>query len=546
MKKKITVMTILVFLVFNLTACDWFDSGLRVSNIDSVTMSYTGGSLQLDEAHWRAFADVYNGAEWSKEMAEQIGPVQNGLEADVLTLDGKSYLLRLYDDPENGLLLYSPERGIAKLDRQDSAVAALLSDAVLMGADYKSIAPTLQLSGDLGEQQLKCKNYALSYRDLSGNIAKKDIIDDFQDARAQYGITEPGAKVGLKLDPTLQIDTVEVTATFAGQKIALSVDEKYQIELLPDMAIIDYVVNIKSKETDLGIYTATAELTYAFTVDQNYDPEVEILSDEQTLGGFFLIRGRYFDEATKLLVEQSIIDIEITPYRVGNEILAVIPLNYYAAVGNHEIALYALEGDQKTELKRVKLKVYDRDFDMQNLTISPSKEREKRSEAAYAQYHERFMPVRETSHPEQLWEGAFIMPIEGRQTTDYGAKRKVNDALTRYRHNGIDLAAPRGTDIKASNSGKIVFSEELTLTGNTIIIDHGLGFFTYYLHLHERYVAVGDDVEKGQIVGTVGSTGFSTGPHLHFTASYHLKNINPYLLLEWDGEWQDWPTDTTQ
>ncbi len=546
MKNKFTVMTILVFLVFSLTACAWFDSGLQVSNIDSITLTYTGGLLKLDEAHWQAFADVYNDAEWSKELSEQIGPVENGLEADVLTLDGKSFPLRLYDDPQNGILLYSAEKGIAKLASADVSLQTLLSDEVLMGEDYKSITTTLYLSGDLGEQQLKCKDYTLAYRDLSKKAAEKKIVGDFQDARAQFSASEPGAKVSLKLDQVLKIDTVEVTAVLDGEKIVLPVDAGYQFELLPDMGIIDYIVNIKSKENDLGIYTATAELTYAFTVDQNYDPQVEVLDDEQTLGGFFLIRGRYFDEATTLLVEQSIVDIDILPYRDGNEILAVIPLNYHAALGEHDVVLYAVKDDQKTELLRARLTVNDRDFDMQNLTISPSKEREKRSDQAYAQYHERFMPVRETSQPEQLWDGQFIMPLEGRQTTDYGARRKVNDALTRYRHNGVDIAAPRGTEIKASNSGKIVFSEELTLTGNTVIIDHGLGFFTYYLHMDERRVEVDDAVEKGQVIGTVGSTGFATGPHLHFTASYHLKNINPYVLLEWNGEWRDWSVDTEQ
>ncbi len=546
MKNKFTVMAILVFLTFNITACDWFDRGLRSEDIDSITIVFEAGQLQLDKVYWQDFTELYNGAKWSKAEGEDAAAFKEGMGWIVRRSDGERYFLTMIRDSANQLLIYSEKKGVAQLDENSAVLRALLSDEVLMDGGFKSIVTTLEIAGDLGARQLKCKDCIWTYGALNGKDAQREFLEDAPEARGAFTITEPGAKVSLKLDRSLQIDTVGVTATFDGEKIALPVDADYQFELLPDMGTVDYKIEVHSKERRLGVYRARADLTYAFTVDQNYAPQVEVLADEQTLGGFFLIRGRYFDAATTLLVEQSIVDIDIVPYRLGNEILAVIPLNYHAAVGDHDVALYAVEGDQKTELKRAKLKVSDRDFDMQNLKISPSKERQKRSDQAYAEYHERFMPVRQTSTPEQLWDGPFTMPLEGRQTTDYGARRKVNDALTRYRHNGVDIAAPRGTEIKASNSGKIVFSEELTLTGNTIIIDHGLGFFTYYLHMDERRAQVGEAVEKGQVIGTVGSTGFATGPHLHFTASYHLKNINPYVLLEWNGKWRDWSIDTGQ
>ena len=71
----------------------------------------------------------------------------------------------------------------------------------------------------------------------------------------------------------------------------------------------------------------------------------------------------------------------------------------------------------------------------------------------------------------------------------------------------------------------------LILTGNTVVIDHGQGLFSVYYHMYESFVTVDQIVERGQKIGSVGSTGFSTGPHLHFTMSYHMMNIESGFLI---------------
>jgi murein DD-endopeptidase MepM/ murein hydrolase activator NlpD len=124
------------------------------------------------------------------------------------------------------------------------------------------------------------------------------------------------------------------------------------------------------------------------------------------------------------------------------------------------------------------------------------------------------------------------MPVEGKLTTDFAEIRYVNDELSSSRHSGIDLAAPRGTDIKAPNNGKVTLAMNgLLSTGNTLVIDHGMGLFTSYYHLDSISVKEGDVVEKGSIVGKVGSTGFSTGPHLHYAVSIYNTYVNTYQIL---------------
>lgn len=112
--------------------------------------------------------------------------------------------------------------------------------------------------------------------------------------------------------------------------------------------------------------------------------------------------------------------------------------------------------------------------------------------------------------------------------------RYVNDALTSYRHSGTDYAVPKGTPVKALNRGRVNLSMFLTLTGNTVVIDHGFGLFTVYFHLDSLNVEKNQMVHQGDIIGTVGSTGFSTGPHLHYTTSIGKTNFDTLLLTGTD------------
>lgn len=122
---------------------------------------------------------------------------------------------------------------------------------------------------------------------------------------------------------------------------------------------------------------------------------------------------------------------------------------------------------------------------------------------------------------------AFVPPImEGRMTSNYG-KRKDPFTKKKTFHGGIDIAAPEGTPVYASAEGQIIFAGEKGAYGQLIVIKHILGFETRYGHLEEIQVEVGDKVKKNQQIGLVGSTGRSTGPHLHFEVRRFRKNQKP-------------------
>lgn len=129
--------------------------------------------------------------------------------------------------------------------------------------------------------------------------------------------------------------------------------------------------------------------------------------------------------------------------------------------------------------------------------------------------------------------GRFILPVEGRVTPNFGEKRIYNNK-PRSAHNGVDIASPAGTPIRASNSGKIVLASDLYFAGKSVIIDHGLGVFTFYCHLSEITVKRGTSVKKGEVIGKAGATGRVTGPHLHWSVRVNDGRVDPMSLLTLD------------
>lgn len=126
----------------------------------------------------------------------------------------------------------------------------------------------------------------------------------------------------------------------------------------------------------------------------------------------------------------------------------------------------------------------------------------------------------------------FMRPVEGRISGRFGRARVYN-GKPGSAHSGMDIAAPAGTPVKAPAAGVVTFADnDLYLTGGTLLIDHGHGVSSNFLHLSRIDVKPGDRVEQGQLIAAVGSTGRSTGPHLHWGMSWFDVRVDPQLVLE--------------
>jgi murein DD-endopeptidase MepM/ murein hydrolase activator NlpD len=202
-------------------------------------------------------------------------------------------------------------------------------------------------------------------------------------------------------------------------------------------------------------------------------------------------------------------------------------------------------GRDETGLKRITIKykngettafnilIKPRQFKIEDIkgvpqdTVTPSPEIAARIEREQAEV----VAARLRFDDRQDFATDFIWPVEGRISGVYGSQRIYNGTPKSW-HSGLDVAAKQGTPIKAPAAGIITFAKpDLYLTGGTLLIDHGMGVSSNFLHLSRLDVKVGDRVEKGQVIGLVGMTGRATGPHMHWGMNWLKVRIDPQLLL---------------
>jgi murein DD-endopeptidase MepM/ murein hydrolase activator NlpD len=132
--------------------------------------------------------------------------------------------------------------------------------------------------------------------------------------------------------------------------------------------------------------------------------------------------------------------------------------------------------------------------------------------------------------PEREWSGEFRAPVEAKVSDVFGTRRTFNGKVQSM-HQGLDFAVPTGTPISAANSGTILLAGPLYFEGKCIVIDHGQGLLTLYLHMSEIKVKQGEQVKRGDQIGLSGGTGRATGPHLHLAVRWQGVYLNPATLL---------------
>ncbi len=214
-----------------------------------------------------------------------------------------------------------------------------------------------------------------------------------------------------------------------------------------------------------------------------------------------------------------------------SELQAFVGLDLGIKPGAYPVKIFILNSAGRWEAFERIITIASREFPVKKLWVEeqfvtppPSmRERIKRESEILEAIYSRFSL-------EWLGEGRFIIPVEGKNFANFGERRIYNNQ-PRSSHGGVDISAPAGTPVKASNSGEVVLASNLYFSGKTVIIDHGLGLFTLYLHLSKFLVKRGNMVRKGEIVGEVGATGRVTGPHLHWGVKISRSRIDPSSLL---------------
>ena len=219
--------------------------------------------------------------------------------------------------------------------------------------------------------------------------------------------------------------------------------------------------------------------------------------------------------------------------RRGAVWLAVVGVDLDAKPGAHVADLTLRYDDGHTRNASDTVTVKARQFPTTKLTVEDRYVELSAEDAARASREARETDaIYATLTAESYWDGPFVAPIDGAKDGRNFGHRRVFNGESRAPHSGADLRADVGTPVHAANRGRVVLAKDLFFSGNAVFIDHGLGFYTIYLHLSKIEVAPGALVERGQRLGLAGATGRVTGPHLHWGVRIVDARVDPFSLLK--------------
>ncbi len=206
---------------------------------------------------------------------------------------------------------------------------------------------------------------------------------------------------------------------------------------------------------------------------------------------------------------------------------ALLGIDLALATGPHDFVVAGKTADGEAFTCSVTLTVTEGHFAVEKLNVAPQFVEPNPEQLARAQAEgKRLREIFATVTPEKLWSGRFRVPITGATNGRNFGRRRVLNGEPSSPHTGVDFPAPAGTPIHAAQAGRVVLAEPLYFSGNTVLIDHGLGVYTLYGHLSAFNVKAGDTVVAGAVIGKVGATGRVTGPHLHWGLTVNRARVN--------------------
>lgn len=214
----------------------------------------------------------------------------------------------------------------------------------------------------------------------------------------------------------------------------------------------------------------------------------------------------------------------------GVEWRGLLAADLEAKPGTYEVGLTGNDASGAKVSGRTSLSVVRKQFETRRLRVGgefvnpPQAEAERISSEALRLAH-----LFSQATP-RAWRGPFQLPVPGTATSSFGRLTVLNGE-PRGRHQGADFRAASGTPVLAPNAGHVVLAEDLYFSGNTVVIDHGLGMFSLLAHLSRIDVTAGRDVARGETVGASGATGRVTGPHLHWALRLSEFSVDPLAVV---------------
>lgn len=262
------------------------------------------------------------------------------------------------------------------------------------------------------------------------------------------------------------------------------------------------------------------------------EPAIMCYPSSTSAGNFTILSVGPLPEGASVHLETELPLSASPPYHPRFNTYFILSIGFQTRPGSYPLTLTVeVPGG---ELKTIDGIVEVAAHDFETIRFSVSEERTSGWSAEQLEAdRERVRQARKATEPYPLWHQPFIRPMEGRISSGYGQVRIINQGAPSH-HNGLDIPAETGTPVRAMNDGIVRLAARLLAHGNIIIIDHGMDLSSSYLHLDSITVQEGQKVTRGEVIGAVGDTGFSTGPHLHWEVNLGLQPLNPLQLIQGD------------
>lgn len=380
----------------------------------------------------------------------------------------------------------------------------------------------------LADQQLAAGQSQYDEPVLGGLFSKRAVVDN-PDALRELGTlatatvplfaqTEHGSRqeeYAPAITLTLWLEDAEIFSGAPEEYEAFQYTENgtYRAKLVAEIAASEHMSH--------------AVFMYDIAFELDVRPVVLFSSDRARQGDILSVYVNRGFEQQKPTIKTALGTAIFLPLS-ADEFVAYVPVNYAQKLGKWDVDVH-LGAETFSE----GIIVTGRAFKEQHMTISQSTaDATMNNPDGPKNWAERIKVLWDTYDEKKYWTDTFIKPCEGRISTEFGLYRYTNNNPVPTRHTGIDIAAPKGTPVLASNSGRVVRAEDIIYTGNTVVIEHGGGLKTYYYHMDTLDVKEGDIVRLGDIVGTVGSTGYSTGAHLHFEVKIGSHSLSPWEMFD--------------
>jgi murein DD-endopeptidase MepM/ murein hydrolase activator NlpD len=215
---------------------------------------------------------------------------------------------------------------------------------------------------------------------------------------------------------------------------------------------------------------------------------------------------------------------------IGDDGVFVFGLDREAPV---QVSLQAKFPDGKSET--INANVAKRDYHIERVeglppkTVTPDPETEKRIEEEQARVSE----ARKRDDAREDFLNGFSLPVEGARISGVYGSQRIDNGIPKAPHMGLDMAVPEGTPVHAPAAGIVTFAEpDLVLTGGTVLLDHGFGLTSSFLHMSRVDVKPGQRIKRGDVIGLAGKTGRATGPHVHWGFNWFDTRLDPALLAK--------------